>query len=149
MREKFDAALKAAIAAQDKRRMSTLRLIKAAVKDRDNAARSNGKDGVSDAEVLNILSKMVEQRRESVKSYADSGRLELAQQEQEEIDIIRDFLPKQLSEEETRQACREVMNELGCGGLKDMGRTMGTLKQRYAGRMNFSRASQIVKELLK
>ncbi len=149
MREKFDAALKAAIKAQDKRRMPTLRLITAAIKDRDIAARSNGKDGVSDAEVLDILSKMIKQRRESVKTYEDAGRLELAQQEQDEIDIIQEFLPKQLSEVETRQACREVMDELGCAGLKDMGRTMGALKERYAGRMDFSKASQIVKELLK
>ena len=149
MRESFDAALKAAIKAQDKRRMSTLRLIMAAIKDRDIAARSNGEDGVSDSVVLEILSKMIKQRHESVQTYEDAGRLELAQQEQEEIDIIQSFLPQQLSEEETQQACREVVTELGCGGLKDMGRTMGALKERYAGQMDFSKASQIVKDLLK
>ncbi|MGI9384185.1 MAG: GatB/YqeY domain-containing protein [Methyloligellaceae bacterium] len=149
MRETFNDALKVAIKAQDKRRMSTLRLILAAIKDRDIAARSNGKDGVSDGEVLDILAKMIKQRRESVKTYEDAGRLELAQQEQEEIDIIQSFLPTQLTAEETQQACQEVVDELGCGGLKDMGRTMGALKERYAGQMDFSKASQIVKDLLK
>ncbi len=148
MRDKINAALKEAIKAQDKRRMSTLRLISAAIKDRDIAARGQGKDGVSDAEILDILAKMVKQRRESVKTYEEAGRLELAQQEQEEIEIIESFLPKQLSEDEMRQAVAEVVETLGCEGLKDMGRAMGALKERYAGRMDFSKASAMVRELL-
>ena len=148
MRDEINAALKEAIKAQDKRRMSTLRLITAAIKDRDIAARGQGRDKVSDADILDILSKMVKQRRESVKTYEEAGRLELAQQEQEEIEIIESFLPKQLSEEETREAVREVVEELGCSGLKDMGRAMGALKERYAGRMDFSKASAMVRELL-
>lgn len=146
MREQISEALKAAVKAQDKRRMATLRLITAAIKDRDIAARSHDKKCVSDAEVLEILAKMVKQRHESIKTYEEAGRPELARQEQEEIDIIESFLPRQLSEEETRAAVLEVMDEMECEGLKDMGRTMGALKERYAGRMDFARASQIVKE---
>lgn len=149
MRERINEALKAAIKAQDKRRMSTLRLINAAIKDRDIAARSQDRESVSDAEVLEILSRMVRQRRESVKTYTEGGRPELARQEQEEIDIIESFLPKQMNEEETRDAIVHVMDEIGCEGLKDIGRTMGMLKQRYAGQMDFSKASAIVKEQIK
>lgn len=146
MREQINEALQAAVKAQDKRRMSTLRLITAAIKDRDIAARSSDQKCASDAEILQILAKMVKQRRESIKTYTEGGRPELAQQEQEEIDIIESFLPKQLSEEETRKAVIAVMDEIGCEGLKDMGKTMGALKERYAGQMDFSRASKIVKE---
>lgn len=146
MREKINEALKAAVKQQDKRRMSTLRLINAAIKDRDIAARSGDKQSVSDAEVMEILAKMVKQRQESIKTYTEGGRPELAQQEQEEIDIIQDFLPKQLSEDETRAAVIELMDEIGCEGLKDMGKTMGALKERYAGQMDFGKASQIVKQ---
>lgn len=149
MREMIDAELKQAIKAQDKRRMSTLRLISAAIKDRDIAARSNGQDGVGDGEVLEILAKMIKQRQESVKTYEEAGRLELAQQEKEEMEIIQSFLPEQLSEEETKVAVEQVLKELGCEGLKDMGRTMGLLKERYAGQMDFAMASQVVKAHLK
>lgn len=149
MREKISQALKEAIKAQDKRRMSTLRLINAAIKDRDIAARSHDRATVSDAEVLEILSRMVKQRHESVKTYAEAGRPELARQEQEEIDIIESFLPAQMNEDEIRDAVVHIMDEAGCEGLKDMGKTMGMLKQRYAGRMDFSRASVIVKERIR
>lgn len=146
MREKINEALKAAVKLQDKRRMSTLRLISAAIKDRDIAARSNDKNCVSDADIMEIMSKMVKQRHESIKTYTEGGRPELAQQEQEEIDIIQSFLPKQLSEDETRTAVIELMDEIGCEGLKDMGKTMGALKQRYTGQMDFAIASKVVKE---
>jgi len=145
MREQINQALKEAIKAQDKRRMSTLRLINAAIKDRDIAARSSDKQCVSDEEVLQILSKMVKQRRESIKTYEEGGRPELAQQEREEIEIIESFMPRQLSDEEIEQAVADLMDEIGCEGLKDMGRTMGELKKRYAGQMDFGKASQIVK----
>lgn len=146
MREKINEALKAAVKLQDKRRMSTLRLISAAIKDRDIAARSSDKKSVSDAEVMEIMAKMVKQRHESIKTYTEGGRPELAQQEQEEIDIIQSFLPKQLTEEETRAAVIELMDEIGCEGLKDMGKTMGALKKRYTGQMDFAIASKVVKE---
>jgi len=145
MREKINEALKAAVKLQDKRRMSTLRLINAAIKDRDIAARSHDKKCVSEAEVMEILAKMVKQRNESIKTYTEGGRPELAQQEQEEIEIIQSFLPKQLSEDEIKSAVLGVMDEVGCEGLKDMGKTMGMLKERFAGQMDFSKASQIVK----
>lgn len=148
MREQINEALKTAIKAQDKRRMSTLRLVNAAIKDRDIAARSHDKKSVSDAEVLDILAKMVKQRLESIKTYTEGGRPELAQQEQEEIDIITTFMPKQLSEDEIRNAVIELMDEVGCAGLKDMGKTMGALKERYAGRMDFSKANKVVKDQL-
>ena len=149
MRDQINAALKAAIKAQEKRRVSTLRLMTAAIEDRVIAARSHGQDGLSDAEILEILAKMVKQRRESIEMYEQAGRTELAQQEQEEMDIIQSFMPKQMDDEEIRTACQEVVTELGCEGLKDMGRTMGELKERFAGQMDFSKASKIVKELLK
>ena len=149
MRESISAALKAAIKAQDKRRMSTLRLITAAIEDRIIAARSQGHDGLNDADILEILAKMMKQRRESITTYEQAGRSELAQQEQEEIDIIQTFLPKPLTEEEARQACEKIIKELNSQSRKDMGRTMGALKERYSGRMDFGKASQVVKGLLK
>lgn len=149
IRERINDALKVAVKAQDKRRTSTLRLINAAIKDRDIASRTDGRNaGVPDAEVLAILAKMIKQRDESVTMYEQASRLELAQQEREEIEIIRDFLPKQLCEEEITTACQAVISELGAGGLKDMGRIMGTLKERHPGQMDFGKASKTVKELL-
>ncbi len=149
LRERINAALKAAIKDQDKRRMATFRLINAAIKDRDIAARSNGKDGVSDAEIRDILSRMIRQRRDSIKFYEEAGRLELAEQEQEEIAIIEEFLPKQMTEAEIARACEETVAELGASGLKDMGRVMSALREKYAGQMDFATASQIVKKCLK
>ncbi|MDP2619281.1 MAG: GatB/YqeY domain-containing protein [Hyphomicrobiales bacterium] len=149
MREKFNAALKEATLAQDKRRMGTLRLIIAAVKDRDIAARGAGQDaGVSDEEVLGILAKMIKQRVESAETYEQAGRLDLAQQEREEMEIIASFLPRQLDEKEMAAACREVVQEVGASSLKDMGKCMGALKQRYAGQIDFGKASKVVKEIL-
>lgn len=149
MREQITEALKQATKAQDKRRLSTVRLIQAAIKDRDIAGRTAGRDeGVSDAEILDILSKMVKQRRESAPAYEQAGRLELAQQENEEIEIIQTFLPKQLDEGETREACEGCVEELDAKGLKDMGRVMGELKKRYAGQMDFGKAGAFVKSLL-
>lgn len=149
IRERINLALKDAVKAQDKARMSTLRLINAAIKDRDIAARTTGNsDGVGDAEVLEILSKMVKQRREAATTYEEAGRLELAEQETTEISIISDFLPRQLDSEQMEAVCKEVVGELGASGLKDMGRTMGALKERFAGRMDFGEASAVVKKLL-
>ncbi|WP_422363701.1 GatB/YqeY domain-containing protein [Pyruvatibacter mobilis] len=148
MRDMFNAALKDAIKAGDKRRVATLRLITAAVKDRDIAARSEGKDAVSDQEILQILAKMIKQRRESATTYEEAGRLELAAQEREELEIIESFMPKQLGEAETRAACQQVIADLNAGGLKDMGKCMGALKEKYAGQMDFSQASKAVKDLL-
>lgn len=149
IREQINQDLNAAVKAQNKRCMSTLRLIKAALKDRDIAARTAGKDdGVTGADVLDILSKMVKQRRESIKTYEEAGRIELATQEQEEIDVISSYLPKQLSVDDMKAACEAIVAELEASGLKDMGRTMGALKERYAGQMDFGKASAVVKALL-
>lgn len=149
IREQFTTDLNAAVKAKDKRRVATLRLIKAALKDRDIAARGAGKDdGVPDAEILEMLAKMIKQRRESVDTYKQAGREELAAQEGEEIDIIASYLPRQLDDEETARAAREIVRELDAQGLKDMGRTMAALKERYAGTMDFGKASAMVKSLL-
>jgi len=149
MRDQFNAALKQATLAQDKRRMATLRLINAAVKDRDIAARGAGRDGgVSDEEILEILAKMIKQRKESAATYEEAGRLDLARQERQEIDIIASFLPRQLGEEEMAEACRKVVEEVGAESLKDMGKCMGALKEHYAGRMDFGKASTLVKKIL-
>ena len=148
MRSEINAALKDAIKGQDKRRTSTMRLILAAIKDRDISARSEGRDAVSDDEILDILAKMIKQRRESVTTYEEAGRLELAQQEQEEIDIICEFLPQQMNDEEITAAARQTVEEIGASSLKDMGQTMAALKKKFAGRMDFGKASKVVKELL-
>ncbi len=148
MRSKISAALKDAIKAQDKRRSSTLRLIMAAIKDRDISARSEGREAVSDDEILEILAKMIKQRRESVATYEQAGRLELAQQEQQEIDIISEFLPQQMSDDEIAEAAKQTVEEIGATGLKDMGQTMAALKKKFAGRMDFGKASKVVKALL-
>ncbi|MBH0236348.1 GatB/YqeY domain-containing protein [Methylobrevis albus] len=149
MRERLGEALKQALKTQDKRRTSTLRLISAAITDRDIAARSNGKERVSDEELLQILVKMIKQRDESARLYEDGGRIDLAEQEREELGIIREFLPRQFSEEEVRSACRVVVDETGAHGLRDVGRCMSALKERYPGKMDFAKASGVVKGLLK
>ena len=149
MRDALSAALKEALKAKDKRKLSTLRLILAAIKDRDIAARSEDRnEGVSDDEILSILQKMVKQRKESSTTYEEAGRLELAEAEREEIEIIEVYLPQQMSEDEVRKAVTDVVGEIGAEGLKDMGKTMGALKQKYAGVMDFKKANGVVKELL-
>lgn len=150
LRQKIDAALKAAMKAKDeKTRVSTLRLVNAAIKDRDIAARSEDRcDGVSDDEILAILTKMVKQREESAATYEKAGRPDLAEQELAEIKVIREFLPRQLSEEEIQSAVTGVIDDLGAEGLKDMGKCMGALKQRYPGAMDFGRAGAMVKKAL-
>jgi uncharacterized protein YqeY len=148
MRETITAALKHATKAQDKRRMSTLRLVSAAIKDRDIAARTAGKGEATDVELLELLAKMIKQREESEKIYADAGRAELAKQEGEEIAIIREFLPTQLPEKEMEKAIAAAITEIGAASVKDMGKVMAELKARYAGQMDFARASALVKARL-
>lgn len=148
MRDKIAEALKTALKSQDKRRISTLRLINAAIQDRDIANRGAGKDPVSDDEILQILVKMVKQRQDSAAAFEQGNRLELAEQEREEIAIINDFLPRQLGEDAVKQACRQVVEEVGGDGLRDMGRCMNALKEKFPGKMDFGKASGIVKDLL-
>ena len=148
MRETINAALRQATKAQDKRRISTLRLISAAIKDRDIAARSARTEKATDAELLDLLAKMIKQREESQKIYADAGRAELAQQEAEEIVIIREYLPKQLSDAEMQKAVADAIAASGASSIKDMGKVMGALKAKYAGQMDFGRAGAVVKAKL-
>jgi uncharacterized protein len=148
MRETITAALKDATKAQDKRRVSTLRLVSAAIKDRDIAARTVGKTQATDAELLELFAKMIKQREESQKIYADAGRAELAKQESEEIEIIREFLPKQLSDKEMEKAIASAIAESNATSVKDMGKVMAALKARYAGQMDFAKASALVKAKL-
>ena len=148
MRETITAALKHATKAQDKRRMSTLRLISAAIKDRDIAARTAGKGEATDAELLDLLAKMIKQREESEKIYAEAGRAELAKQEGEEVAIIREFLPVQLSEADVQKAVADAIAQAGAASVKDMGKVMAALKASYAGQMDFAKASALVKQKL-
>ncbi|MBO6560965.1 MAG: GatB/YqeY domain-containing protein [Nisaea sp.] len=149
MRAAFSDALKEALKNKDQCAVSTIRLILAALKDRDIAARGNGKtDGISEDEILSMLQTMLKQRAESIKLYEQGGRLELAEQEKAEMDVIRRFMPEQLDEAEMNAAVETVVKEIGAKELKDMGRAMAALKERYAGRMDFSKASGIVRQML-
>ncbi|MCC0030471.1 MAG: GatB/YqeY domain-containing protein [Brucellaceae bacterium] len=148
MRDELAKSLNEAVKSKDKRRVCTLRLINAAIKDRDIANRGAGKDPVSEDDIRLILAKMVKQREESAQIYEEGNRLDLAEQEREEIEIIRSFLPKQLDETKVKTACQQVINEIGADGLRDMGKCMSTLKERFAGQMDFAKASGIVKEML-
>ncbi|MET0168797.1 MAG: GatB/YqeY domain-containing protein [Aliihoeflea sp.] len=149
MRAQIAEKLKQALKSHEKRRVSTLRLIQAAITDRDIANRGVGKEPVNDEEILQILSKMVKQREESAKAFEEGSRLELAAQEREEIEIVREFLPVQMSENETRAASAEAIAEVGAEGLRDMGKVMAILKERYPGKMDFAKASATVRDLLK
>lgn len=149
MRDRLNAAMKQAMLDKEKNRLGTIRLVNAAIKDRDIAARSDGNmDGVSDDDILGIMTKMVKQRVDSAATYAGAGRQELADQELSEIKVIEEFLPKQLSEEETRVAVQEVITTVGATCVRDMGKVMGALKAQYAGKMDFGKAGGTVKELL-
>lgn len=149
MREKLSEAMKDAMKAKDTRRLATVRLIMAAIKDRDIATRAPGHEKVSDEEILQILAKMIKQREESTKIYAENGRADLAEQEREEMDIIRDFMPAQFSEDKIREVAAAAIAETGAQGLRDMGKCIALLKERYPGQMDFAKASAIIKDLLK
>ncbi|MDQ0509541.1 GatB/YqeY domain-containing protein [Ancylobacter amanitiformis] len=148
LRDAINTALKESLKAQDKRRLGTLRLVNAAIKDRDIEARGHGKDPLSDDDLLGLLAKMIKQREESAKVYEEAGRADLATQEREEIVVIQHFLPTQLTEAEAQAAIAAVIGEIEAHGLKDMGRTMAALKERYTGVMDFGKASGTVKTLL-
>lgn len=153
IRAELSAALKAALKSDDKAATSTLRLILAALKDRDIAARGKGDAGegdktLSDDDILLLLQTMVKQRRESIEMYEQGGRLELAQQEQGEIEVIERFLPKQFDDAEEADAISAVISDLGASSLKDMGAVMAELRSRFAGRMNFGKAAGQVKAKL-
>ncbi len=149
LREQLNNALKDAMRAKDSRAVATVRLILAALKDRDIAAREKGvMDGIGEDEVLSMLQTMIKQRQESIRLYEQGGRCELAEQEQEEIDVIRRFMPTPIEGAELETAVQTTIKEIGASNLKDMGRTMAALKERYPGRMDFSKASGIVRASL-
>jgi uncharacterized protein YqeY len=148
LRVQLNEALKVALKARDARAVSTLRLILAALKDRDIAARPAKTEGIDEAEIVELLHRMVRQRRESIALYEQGNRLDLAQQEAEEIAVIERFLPKQLDEAGIAAAIDTTIKELGAGSIKDMGKVMAALKAKYSGQMDFGRASQLVKQKL-
>jgi len=148
MREEINSGLKEAIKARDTRRTTTLRLINAAIKDRDIAARGDGKENISDADILALLQKMVKQREESLDVYQKAGRDDLAEQESAEIVIIKEYLPQPLSEEEVSSEIDAAIAETGAEGLRDMGKVVGALKEKFPGRIDFGQASKLVKEKL-
>lgn len=149
LRERINQTLKQAMKDRDAARLSTLRLISAAIKDRDIAARGDGREeGVSEDEVLAILGKMVKQRLESARSYEEGGRIDLAEKERSEIVYIEEFLPRQLSEAEVAQAVDEAVTEVGAESIRDMGKVMGALKAKYTGQVDFGTVGPMVKDRL-
>jgi uncharacterized protein YqeY len=149
LRAQFNEQMKEAMKAKDTRRLSTLRMVLAAIKDKDIAARTEtSREGISDDDVLGLLAKMIKQREESAAAFDTGNRPEMAAAEREEVEIIRSFMPKQMSPEESRAAIQTVITETGASSIKDMGKIMAALKERYAGQMDFGRASGTVKELL-
>jgi len=149
LRTRINAALKEAMKSNDAPRRSTLRLINAAIKDKDIALRADAdSEGVGEAEVLAILGKMVKQRQESARIYEEGGRLDLAERETAEIGVIEDFLPRPLSDDEVAAAVDKAIAAVDAGSIRDMGRVMGALKSEYTGRMDFGRVGPMVKERL-
>ncbi len=151
LRDRVNSALKDAMKSKEAERLSTLRLINAAIKDRDIAARTGeegASDGVSDDEVLAIMGKMVKQRQESARAYEEGGRLDLAERERTEITIIEEFLPRQLDSDETAAAVSEAIEQTGAESIRDMGKVMAALKARYTGQMDFGKVGPMVKDRL-
>jgi hypothetical protein len=149
LRERLSDAVKEAMKARAQKRLSTLRLVTAALKDRDIANRTeDSREGISDDEILSLLAKMIKQREESAETYDRGGRPELAAGEREEIGIIREFMPKQMADDDVTAAVRSVIAETGAASMKDMGKVMAALKERFAGQMDFGKAGGVVKALL-
>ncbi|MBN2759511.1 MAG: GatB/YqeY domain-containing protein [Rhodobacteraceae bacterium] len=148
MRDKITTALKSAMKERDTDRLAALRLINAAIKDRDIAARGEGAPEVSDAEIITVLTRMVKQRRESARAYEEAARLDLAEKETAEIGVIEDFLPRQMDDAEIEAAVAAVVAETGAASVRDIGRVMGLLKTRHAGAMDFAKAGAAVKARL-
>ena len=149
LREQFNDSLKEAMKAKDQKRVGTLRLVLAALKERDIANRSEeSRAGISDDDILGLLAKMIKQREDSIEAYEAGGRPELAKAEREEIEVIRGYMPKQMSADEMKAAIANVIAETGAAQMKDMGKVMGALKERFAGQMDFGKASAAVKDAL-
>jgi uncharacterized protein len=148
LREKISEATKEAMKSQAKAKLSTLRLMSAAITNADIEARTAGKQPLADEELLGLFQKLIKQRQESVELYEKGGRAELAKQERDEIEVIKGFLPQQMSEAEAKAAIADAIKETGAASVKDMGKVMAALKARYAGRMDFGKASGAVKAML-
>jgi len=149
LRERLQLAMKDAMRAKEAERLSTLRLINAAIKDREIAQRGDGADNsVSDSDITAILSKMVKQRQESARVYEEGGRLELAEKELQEIQVIEEYLPRQLGSDEVEAAIKAAIADAGATGIRDMGKVMAVLKGKYTGQMDFGSVGPQVKDLL-
>ena len=148
LKKQIEDKLNAALKAKDKNTYPTLRLIVSAIKDAEIAGRSKGQKEIKDSDVIGILKKMIKQRNESCEVYKKAGRTELLESEIKEINVINTFLPKQLSEEETKKICEEVIKSVGASSMKDMGKVMGALKSKHADTLDFSKVSGIIKGLL-
>jgi uncharacterized protein YqeY len=148
LRDDINNALKDAMKARDERQVSTLRLVNSTLKNADIEARGQGKGPLGDDEVLGVLQKMIKQRHESIELYEKGDRPELAQQERDEVTIISSYLPKQMSDDEVKAAIADVVRDTGAAGMKDMGKVIGALRAKYAGRMDFTKVSAIVKSTL-
>ena len=148
LKQQIESKLNEALKAKDKNTYPTLRLVVSAIKDAEIAGRSKGQKEVADGDVTAILKKMIKQRNESCEVYKKAGRTELLENETKEINVINTFLPKQLSEEETKKICEEVIKSVGASSMKDMGKVMGVLKSKHADTLDFSKVSGIIKGLL-
>ncbi len=149
IREQIKNKLVEAMKAKDEKTTGTLRLINAAIKDKDIEARPKGiTDGIDDSAILSLLQSMIKQRRESIDMYTKGGRSDLVAKEQAEIDVIQIFLPKQMSEEEVKAAIQQIVTETGASSIKDMGKVMGVLKSKYAGQLDMGKASALIKSVL-
>ena len=148
LKQRIESKLNEALKAKDKNTYPTLRLVVSAIKDAEIAGRSKGQQEVADSDITGILKKMIKQRNESCEVYKKAGRKELLESESREIEVISAFLPKQLSEEETKKICQETVKSVGATSMKDMGKVMGMLKSKHANTIDFSKVSSIIKELL-
>ena len=149
LKKQIEEKLSAALKAKDKNTYPTLRLVVSAIKDAEIASRTKGQKEMSDSDVTSILKKMIKQRHESCEVYKKAGRNELLENETKEIEVISVFLPKQLSDEETKKICEEAIKSSGASSMKDMGKVMGILKSKHADTLDFSKVSSIIKDLLK
>jgi hypothetical protein len=149
LKQQIESKLNSALKAKDKNTYPTLRLVMSAIKDAEIAGRSKDQKEITDSDITAILKKMIKQRNESCEVYKKAGRNELLDNETKEIEIINMFLPKQLSDEETKKICEEVVKSVGASSMKDMGKVMGALKTKHADTLDFSKVSPLIKELLK
>ena len=148
LKNQIEEKLNQALKAKDKNTYPTLRLVVSAIKDAEIAGRTKGQKEISDSDITTILKKMIKQRNESCEVYKKAGRNELLENETKEIEVINAFLPKQLSEDETKKICADVVKSVGASSMKDMGKVMGALKSKHSDTLDFSKVSIIIKELL-